>query len=79
MKKILIVCVLLILWCKSFSQTILIPAEKITPINIWSSDKKIKDTSGKFLKSYYQLNQRIWKIHFTRIEYDENAKLLRLI
>src|SRR5688500_597222 len=78
MKKILIGSVVLISWGNSFSQTVLIPIEKITPINILARVTKIQDTSGRFIKSSYELSQRFWKIHFTKIVHDENAKVLRL-
>src|SRR5688500_18229466 len=78
MKKILIGSVVLISWGNSFSQTVLIPIEKITPINILARVTKIQDTSGRFIKSSYELSQRFWKIHFTEIVHDENAKVLRL-
>jgi|GEM_PF-1316858 len=76
MKNILVGSIIILLWGKSFSQTTLIPIDKIAPINLRST--KIKDTSGGFIKDNYALNLRIWKVHFTKIEYEKKNKFLQV-
>jgi hypothetical protein len=77
MKSILAGLLILLLCGKSFGQKVAIPADKIAPVNIWSKDRKIKDTSEEFIKSSFAMNQRIWKIIFTTITYDEKNKFLQ--
>jgi len=76
MKKIL-AGIIILLWGKSFGQTISISTDKIAPINL-SENRKIKDTSGEFIKSSFPLNKHIWEIIFTKITYDEKSKLLQV-
>jgi hypothetical protein len=76
MKNILIGSIIILLWNRSFSQTTLIPINKFAPINLMST--KIKDPSGDFIRDNYALNQRIWKIHFTKLAYNKESKFLQV-
>jgi hypothetical protein len=77
MKTILAGILIILLWGKSFGQKTSIPVDKIAPVDTWSKDRKIKDTSEEFIKSSIALNKKIWKIHFTKIIYDEKNKIMQ--
>lgn len=76
MKNILVAGVIILMWGKSFSQTTLIPIDKIAPVKLFST--KIKDTSGDFIKGTFPLNLRIWEVGFTKIEYEKKNKFLQV-